>query len=82
VYYPGWELAIDGKPAPIHVVNRLMRGAAVPAGTHRLVYSYAPRSFLVGRVVSILGVVVLALLGVFCVRRPVDPMLGCSKDFD
>jgi hypothetical protein len=82
VYYPGWELLIDGKPAPIHVVNRLMRGAAVPAGTHRLVYSYTPRSFLVGRVISILGVVVLALVVVFCVRKPVDPMLGGSTDCD
>jgi len=76
VYYPGWELAIDGKPAPIHVVNRLMRGAAVPAGTHRLVYSYAPRSFLVGRVGSILGLGVLALFGIACALRPVDPVLG------
>jgi hypothetical protein len=80
VYYPGWELAIDGKPAPIHVVNRLMRGAAVPAGTHRLVYSYAPRSFLVGRVVSILGLGVLALSGTACALRPVDPELGVREE--
>ena len=45
VYYPGWELTIDGKPTPIYAVNGRMRGAAVRAGTHRLVYSYAPRSF-------------------------------------
>ena len=25
VYYPGWELTIDGKPAPIYRVNHLMR---------------------------------------------------------
>ena len=76
VYYPGWELTIDGKPAPIYAVNGLMRGAAVPAGTHRLVYSYAPRSFLVGRVGSILGLGVLALFGIACALRPVDPVLG------
>jgi hypothetical protein len=76
VYYPGWELTIDGKPAPIYAVNGLMRGGAVPAGTHRLVYSYAPRSFLVGRVGSILGLGVLALFGIACALRPVDPVLG------
>ncbi len=76
VYYPGWGLTIDGKPAPIHAVNGLMRGAAVPAGTHRLVYSYAPRSFLVGRVGSILGLGILALVGIACALRPVDPVLG------
>jgi hypothetical protein len=76
VDYPGWELTIDGRPAPIHRVNWLMRGAAVRAGTHHLVYSYAPRSFRIGGVVSILGLGVLALLGVACARRPVDRGLG------
>jgi len=76
VDYPGWELTIDGKPAPIYRVNRLMRGAAVPAGTHQLVYSYAPRSFRVGRVMSILGLGVLALLCVACALRPTDRVLG------
>ena len=78
VYYPGWELTIDGKPAPIYRVNRLMRGAAVPAGTHRLVYSYAPRSFLVGRVVSILGLGVLALLALAGILRPVNTVVGAT----
>jgi hypothetical protein len=80
VYYPGWELAIDGKPAPIHAVNRLMRGAAVPVGTHRLVYSYAPRLFLAGRTGSILGLGILALLGIVCSLRPVDPVLGVREE--
>ena len=76
VYYPGWELTIDGKPAPIYRVNRLMRGAAVPAKHHRLVYTFAPRSFLVGRVVSILGLAVLVMLGLVCLLKPVNPMLS------
>jgi hypothetical protein len=73
VYYPGWELTINGKPAPIHRVNRLMRGAAVSAGHYRLVYTFAPRSFLVGRVVSILGLAVLVMLGLVCLLNPVNP---------
>jgi hypothetical protein len=72
VYYPGWELTIDGRPAPIYAVNRLMRGAAVAAGHHHLVYTYAPRSFAVGRVVSVLGLIVLGLLGAAVARWPVD----------
>jgi hypothetical protein len=76
VHYPGWELTIDGKPAPIYVVNRVMRGAAVAAGNHRLVYTYSPRSFLIGRVVSLIGLGVFALLAIACARRPVDPVVG------
>jgi uncharacterized membrane protein YfhO len=62
LYYPGWELTIDGLPAPIYRVNRLMRGAAVPTGRHRLVYSYNPRSFRVGLIISIFGLSGLAVL--------------------
>ena len=40
VYYPGWMLTIDDKPATIYRVNRMMRGASVPSGAHRLVYTY------------------------------------------
>ena len=61
--YPGWELTIDGRPAPIYKVNLAMRGAAVEAGTHRLVYSYRPRSFLIGRIVSLIGLAALVVLG-------------------
>jgi len=76
LYYPGWELTIDGKEAPIYPVNRLMRGAAVPAGNHKLVYSYAPRSFRVGRIVSILGLGALALCCVACGLRPGPGSIG------
>ena len=53
VDYPGWQLTIDGEPAPIYRVNILMRRALVSAGPHRLVYSFSPRSFQIGLVVSI-----------------------------
>ena len=56
VYYPGWELTIDGKPAPnLDRVNGSMRGAAVPAQFHRLVFTYVPQSFRIGAVVSVAG---------------------------
>jgi hypothetical protein len=64
VYYPGWTLEIDGKPAPILRANRLMRGAAVGAGTHRLVYRYDPLSFRLGGIVSILNIALALVLGV------------------
>jgi hypothetical protein len=72
VYYPGWELTIDGRAAPIYKVNRLMRGAAVNTGTHHLVYSYRPRSFMVGRISSLIGLAALILFGTICAVWPVD----------
>jgi hypothetical protein len=71
-YYPGWKLQIDGQPAPIYRVNCLMRGAAVKEGKHRLVYTFEPKSFELGKKITIAGLVATALLLTVCLfyRRP------------
>jgi hypothetical protein len=74
VYYPGWKLTIDGVPAPIHRINRMMRGAAVEAGTHKLVYSYEPASFQIGLIASVAGLVATIGLAAFASRRPRSPL--------
>jgi hypothetical protein len=58
--YPGWTLTIDDKPAPILRANRMMRGAGVEAGKHKLVYEFHPRSFAIGKVASVIGLLGLA----------------------
>jgi hypothetical protein len=70
VAYPGWRLTIDGRGAPIYRANRMMRGAAVPAGRHRLVYTYEPRSFQAGSALTLTTVAILAALGLGWARRP------------
>jgi hypothetical protein len=72
-YYPGWRLTIDGRPAPIYRTNRMMRGAAVGAGRHTLVYTYEPASFRVGGVTSLAGLLALAALVPWAARRPRRP---------
>jgi hypothetical protein len=67
VHYPGWTLTIDGRAAPIYRANRMMRGAAVGAGRHTLVYTFRPLSFRVGLVVSGLGLALLGALAVWSV---------------
>jgi uncharacterized membrane protein YfhO len=64
-YYPGWHLTIDGQPAPIFRANRMMRGAAVPAGQHTLVYTYEPASFRIGAIISTAGLIALVALAGF-----------------
>lgn len=60
VLYPGWTLTLDGQPAPILKANRVMRGAAVNEGRHRLVFRYEPRSVRVGAMLSLTGLASLA----------------------
>ena len=76
VFYPGWQLKIDGAAAPIYRVNVSMRGALVAAGPHRLVYSFAPWSFRSGLVASIAGIVAWLLFGLCCVFKPIQPLLA------
>jgi hypothetical protein len=73
VDYPGWRLTIDGKPAEILRVNRLMRGAAVEAGVHTLVYTYDPASFRVGGSITLAALPVLIVLAVWAARQGPTP---------
>jgi hypothetical protein len=82
VMYPGWTLTIDDKPAPIYRVNGVMRGALAPARHARLVYTYVPRSFYIGLVVSAVGLAVFLLCAAYSIRRPIDPLLSASALLD
>lgn len=72
-YYPGWTLTINDTPAPILRANRMMRGAVVPAGDSRLVFTYQPRSFRLGLAVSTAALASLLLLGGYVTWRPLSP---------
>lgn len=63
-YAPGWQASLDGKSSPILRANGLFRGIAVPAGEHRIVFTYRPRPFAVGAAVTLGALGLLALLGV------------------
>jgi hypothetical protein len=65
VYYPGWSLTIDRQAAPVYRANRMMRGAAVGAGHHSLIYTFRPASFRIGLVFSGLGMVAIGLLALW-----------------
>lgn len=54
-WFPGWEAAVDGKPAPILVTDAALRGVVVPAGSHRVTMRYRPRSVLMGLGLTLLG---------------------------
>ncbi len=66
----GWSVTVDGHPAtPLHL-NDAMRGVVVPAGRHRIVWTYCVPGLRVGAGVGLLTV--LALGGgavVLLVRR-------------
>jgi hypothetical protein len=44
LYYPGWEVSVDGKIQPILRANLLFRGVEVPAGHHLVEFKFRPFS--------------------------------------
>jgi hypothetical protein len=60
-FYPGWQAAIDGQAADILQVNIMFRAVEVPAGEHRVVFEYRPRSFIAGMWISAAALVLLAV---------------------
>lgn len=77
LFHPGWELTVESqgttRSLPIVRTNRVMRGALLPAGTHRLVYRYRPASVFWGAAISITAALALAVaaacLGLRRLRR-------------
>ena len=68
-YDPDWKAFVDGKPAPIHRVNYLMRGVAIGPGVHRVRYQYEPKALTEGIRISLASAAVAALIALWGVRQ-------------
>jgi hypothetical protein len=53
VWFPGWKATVDGRGAPIHRVDYLLRGVEVGPGEHTIVMTYRPWSWRLGWIVSL-----------------------------
>jgi hypothetical protein len=54
---PGWSVEVDGQPAPPLQANVVLRGVAVPAGTHKITWRYRVPGLREGAALSALGLV-------------------------
>jgi hypothetical protein len=63
IYYPaGWTCTIDGQPAEPFRANYVLRGLMVPAGEHKVEWTFAPASFEKGSTYSLIGSILLLLM--------------------
>lgn len=67
IYYPGWTVTIDGKPAEAGRVNYVLRALKVPAGKHEVVMEFRPASVAVTNRIAYAALAVIMLLFVAAV---------------
>lgn len=69
IYYSaGWKAYIDGKETEILHADYILRALQIPAGNHEIRFTFHPKSYTVGKTVSMAGSILAVLLlvgGVF-----------------
>jgi len=59
-WYPGWEAAVDGRPAAVMKADILFRAVEIEAGQHEVVFTYASPSLQLGGWISLAGILAAA----------------------
>jgi hypothetical protein len=65
VFYPGWNVYVDGAPADLRRTNAVFRGVAVPAGTHEIEFRFQPDPFRNGLIAALATLLLLAVGGLY-----------------
>lgn len=58
-WYPGWEATVADAAADVFPANLVLRGVAVPAGTHRVVLRYTQPGLQAGAIISLASLAAL-----------------------
>jgi hypothetical protein len=70
IYYPGWTCTVDGNPVEIGRVNYVLRAISVPAGSHKVVMEFRPKSIETTETVAYtaLALLVACVLCIICMQ--------------
>ena len=66
VFYPErWKATLDGNPIETIKVNGILRGVSVPAGQHKISFTYDQSTFSTGKTISFISFALVLGLVVF-----------------
>ena len=68
-WYPGWQAAVDGQPAPIYRADYIFRAVPISPGQHTVTFEYHPQSFALGAWISASSLIVMGGLVLWSSRR-------------
>ena len=69
LYYPGWIATIDGRPVRIYNANYAFRAVRLSAGSHVLIFRYAPWTVKIGLPVAGITLIISGLLMLFVTNK-------------
>lgn len=61
-YFPGWKAYLDNSQVEIYPAFCALRAVFLPKGRHELVFSYRPRTFSLGAILTFLSIIFLGYL--------------------
>lgn len=67
-YYPGWKAYVNGREAEILRANHFFRAVVLDRGEHIIEFRYEPASFRIGRFVSAVTLLALAIIWLYVAR--------------
>jgi len=59
VVFPGWQATVDGEPAPLLVIDGVLRGVRIDSGAHIVILAFRPLPVFVGAAWSLLTVLAI-----------------------
>lgn len=62
-YKPGWKVTVDGQETDMLRANYLLRALPLSAGSHEIIFEFAPASFSTGTIISYTSSIILLLGG-------------------
>jgi uncharacterized membrane protein YfhO len=85
LWYPGWTCTIDGESTPIRRADSVFRAVPAAAGRHTIEMTFAPRSYFIGRIITLTTLAALAVAGLvrfgrIFLRRRKNATQGSSSE--
>ncbi len=68
-YTSGWTVTIDGVKGEILRADGVLRGVALPAGDHKIVFAFRPKLFYAGLWTSLISLLLVIGIGVAAVMK-------------
>lgn len=68
-YYPGWDGYVDGNLTKVYKADYAFRAIPVTKGDHKIVFIYNPKSFRIGKTISVSVLIALILLLIYGYKK-------------